>query len=214
VVEESLPPPLPPSPVEEPPEEEPDEKPKRKRRPVREDRDDDDDDRSPRGRAKKGVPVWVWGIIAAGVLLPLTCCGGLFTLGFFQAATEQDNTERGDVSTKGGNASAPGVVQLDERNLVDFVDHPETFKGKTLRIKARLDSPIFAGRGDSLRNYAGKRVEFFASGDKSAHLTLFVTLPRDQELPNATSFNDLIIEFVCREGKTDSGNEALSVKRP
>jgi hypothetical protein len=91
------PPPLPPPVAEDLPEDLPPEEQPRKRRKAREDEEDDEDDEDddrPRRRlrrdsAKKGVPLWVWGAIAACLLLPLACCGGFFALGFKKGLTEK-----------------------------------------------------------------------------------------------------------------------------
>src|SRR5579872_5581854 len=52
------------------------------------------------------------------------------------------------------------VRVLSRKEIVDLIDHPERFKGKTLRAEFRVDSPIYASDGNSLRNYMGQEVKF------------------------------------------------------
>jgi hypothetical protein len=179
------------------------------------DLDDEEEDRPRRRRdgspPKRGVPPWVWMLAGAGGLVFL-CCGGLFATGFV-GGCRQGMREVRDQREAQEKDAASGIVSLNRQRMVEFIDHPERFKGKTLRVEATLRSGIFGDRGDSLRNYAGQVVEFSAFGSNMERLVLHVQMPANKELPNAKFGDDLVVIFVCKEGRTDSGNEAVSVAR-
>lgn len=105
------------------------------------------------------------------------------------------------------------VTVLRDQRIVEFIDHPERFKGQTLRAELTLDSSIHGDRGDSLRRYAGQEVRFRGYGPKYEKLILSIKMPTTGELPNAQYLDDLVVTFICRDGKLVNGNEAIKIER-
>lgn len=104
--------------------------------------------------------------------------------------------------------------RIEPDQIVELIDHPERFKGKTVTVLVRVDSHIHARDGDSLQKYAGRDVRFRAFGPGgSARLDLTVRMPADG-LPNAKMDDELLVTFLCKEGRTASGNEGIRVERP
>lgn len=146
-------------------------------------------------------------------LVALSCLTGC-------ARPSHQSTDRADTGRRvekvrpaPAKSTPPGIVFLESSQLAEFIDYPERFKGKTIQARLDIEEPIFGDKGDSLRNYAGKDVRFFAIGDKLERLNVTIRMP-DKGLPNAVFPNPLLITFRCKEGRLDTGNEALQVARP
>jgi hypothetical protein len=92
---------------------------------------------------------------------------------------------------------------------MDFIDHPEKSKGKTLTAPLNVKSL----GGGSLRDRAGKPVQFYRFvGTNSTDVT--ITMPeKAEEIPNATAGDTVTVTFVCEQGKTNEGNRATAIKR-
>lgn len=97
--------------------------------------------------------------------------------------------------------------------LLDFSDHPENYKGKTLtfemfppsRSKFGLREAAWAGGGCPFEAYAPK-------GRNKAVILINYEGISDQ-IPNARAGDKLIVTFVCGAGDTRSGNKAVSISR-
>jgi hypothetical protein len=106
------------------------------------------------------------------------------------------------------------VTELSGDRITEFADHPERFKGKTIRAELSVGSPFHGHKGDSLRNHLGEPVDFWATGPANARLNLSVQIPNGIDVPNASYTDSVVVTFVCREGKLATGNEAVRVTRP
>lgn len=101
----------------------------------------------------------------------------------------------------------------ERKTIAELIDHPERFKGKTLKLSLSIDTPIFGSEGDSLRKYAGKDVQFFGYGDKDQKLNITIQMPQ-KDIPNAVSPDTLAVTFICKDGALNTGNVATRVERP
>lgn len=97
--------------------------------------------------------------------------------------------------------------------LNDFADNTATYKGKTVTLRAH--ATVLAFNGETLSSYAGKKLAFQAydTSDNSSIDTLFISIPKNINIPSAGSTDDLFITFKCTKGTTKDGNEALSIVR-
>jgi hypothetical protein len=173
-----------------------DEKPRRKRRRRRVEEDEDEESTSRKGGHKATTIV----LIVCGAVALLCCVpiGGILVL---WPSVRARTTEPGEVG---------GVVKLTDKQIVDFVDHPEKYKGQTLRLFLQINQPV----GESLRNYAGQEVKLYSTTGDQALFYVTIKMPTNSDLPNVQIYAPLIVTFVCRDGKLTSGNEAIKVVRP
>lgn len=104
---------------------------------------------------------------------------------------------------------ADGAIDLRGKTIVEFIDHPDRFKGKSLRGLLTVMSPVRGG--DSLRNYRNRDV-LFRCAEGRDQLDLRIRMP-DKDLPNAHAFDQLVVTFVCKDGELLTGNEAVAVDR-
>lgn len=100
-----------------------------------------------------------------------------------------------------------------EKELIEFRDNPERFKGKEVKAVVTVWMPASSGGGRSLRDHAGKPYRFcqYLNGGR---IEMTATLPSDAAaMPDAVG-GDVLLTFVCEQGKHNEGNRAVSVKRP
>ncbi len=98
--------------------------------------------------------------------------------------------------------------------IPDFVDNTEKYRGKTITLELTIWTEIAEERGRSLQNFVGSRVDFHGLGPKGAKLSMTITLPNEISVPRAVTLDRVLVTFICSQGRLNSGNEAVSVKRP
>lgn len=144
----------------------------------------DEDDRPRSRRKKRGLSPLAWVLVGLGGAA-LVCCGGLTAARLMPAPREGADP-------------------------VDFADNTQKYKGQTVTLALRVSSSIF--EGDSLRNYAGRPVQFRADGPKGEKVDVTVKMPAG-ELPNAKFGDPVLVTFVCSQGHLANGNDASKVIR-
>ncbi len=84
------------------------------------------------------------------------------------------------------------------KEMAEFRDHPEKFKGKTLTAKLTVLNPAgFGKEGPSIRDHPGKPMKFTTRAGADL-LELTVTMPeKADDIPNAMASNDVVVTFVC-----------------
>jgi hypothetical protein len=122
-------------------------------------------------------------------------------------------------------AAIDGLEQLlkeggaEKASIADLIDNTEKYKGTTITLMLRLntnpgDTLIDGAKGQSLQQFVGSDVQFFAIGPKRERLDIVISLPAGLVVPKAVSFDDLVVTFKCTKGDLRKGNEAVSIKRP
>lgn len=164
-----------------------------------------DDDR-PRRKAKSGgMPVWGWVLLGVGGLLFVgggLVCAGMLWVGKKTGEAITETVEKGQQERA-----------KDEDEILTLIDRTETLKGKTIRLEAKVSTSIFANKNQSIRDYRGKDVEFYAfSRVSNSRLNITIRMP-DSDLPAAVYGDSLAIVFVCTEGHKERGNVASQVHR-
>ena len=112
---------------------------------------------------------------------------------------------------------------------LQFLDNPEQFKGKTFNSNFYYRQFQSDGRaiqlGDLNKLVNSKEFDFidgdfiefqgyrYSKGIDNK-LEMSFELPKGLTVPNVSDNDEIIIEFKCNEGKHDSGNSIISVKRP
>lgn len=98
-----------------------------------------------------------------------------------------------------------------QKEMVEFQDHAERFKGKTLTFRLSATAP--AG-GTSARDHPGKPLDFHAYAG-SGILRMKVIMPDDtKDVPNLMAGDEALVTFTCQAGKLDEGNRAVKIVRP
>ena len=96
----------------------------------------------------------------------------------------------------------------------DFIDNTNKYKGKVITLDLTVSSLIVGNKKQSLRDFVGSSVEFYAFGPKHEHLDITVDLPTGLDVPKAVLGDRLSITFLCTTGQLDQGNQAKTVSRP
>lgn len=103
--------------------------------------------------------------------------------------------------------SATMIDKYNTEAAAQFFDNPAVFKGKTIRIIARLAA------GGQLRAVIGYTVKFIGFTEAPMEY-FFITIPNGLEVPNVSEYGDpVIITFHCEQGLLEKGNVALSIVR-
>lgn len=103
--------------------------------------------------------------------------------------------------------SATMIDKYNTEAAAQFFDNPAAFKGKTIRLIARLAA------GGQLRAVTGYTVKFIGFTEAPMEY-FFITIPKGLEVPNVSEYGDpVIITFRCEQGLLDKGNVALSFVR-
>src|SRR5262245_58061381 len=63
-------------------------------------------------------------------------------------------------------------------NIGDLVSHTANYKGKTMNLVVKIDEPIVRGKGQSLRDFAGRDVKFMALGANGERADLVIRIPQ------------------------------------
>jgi hypothetical protein len=154
------------------------------------DEEQEDEYERPSRRSHKGAGRGIW----TAVIVIGSIAAAIFIIGLLGWATASKQT-------------ADGVTTLTREEYVDLNDHPERYKGKTLRLLLTVETGISARNGDSLRNYSGQDVRFYGFGMGRGNVDLVIQMPKKGDLPNAHGHDDLVVTFICRNGQLQSGNE-------
>ena len=168
-------------------------------------------DRAPKAVAFHRV-AWMRVAIAAISLWMVFGCGGVLKkLGERQREEEQARAQQ--AAEKEWKAAAQPVVsgdvlEITRSNAAELADHPERFKGKTLKIDSFV---TLIPTGETLR---GKKEAHFCGRYPGMTLNVTVQIPSSLVVPPAKNTDDLKVIFICREGSLTTGNEAISVARP
>jgi len=140
------------------------------------------------------IPLAIFGAVAGALLLGMCCIGvgGVFWV---------------------LNSSTP--AKSNDVDILELIDHPERYAGKTLTLRLHLDEPVNL-TGKTLRDLTGKSVRFFTfsgPGGSGARLGIRIDIPSDLPVPNATSGDGVTVTFRCDRGSLTTGNIALSIRR-
>ena len=117
----------------------------------------------------------------------------------------------------GCTASHPGGKQHrrgPKVNLAHFIDHTDTYKGRTIQLIMKAAEPIDRARGESLRNYAGRDVKFTTPVPGRRPLNVVVTIPPGLPVPEVAGTEDVCVTFVCERGVLSDGNTAKAIETP
>jgi hypothetical protein len=99
-------------------------------------------------------------------------------------------------------------------NIADFISNTAAYRGKPLMLPLRVDEPIAADRGQSLRDYVGRDVRFTTRGPRGERLDLAIRIPEGLSVPEAGNGDEVFVTFVCTRGSLREGNEARTVQLP
>jgi hypothetical protein len=99
-------------------------------------------------------------------------------------------------------------------NISDLIRHTAAYKGKTMTLNLKVDEPILAGKGKSLRDFAGKDVKFTAPASNGERLNLVIKIPENVAPPEAFQSDELRVTFTCTRGDLRQGNEARTIELP
>jgi len=107
---------------------------------------------------------------------------------------------------------APPAEQ--QMNIADFIDNTANYKGEYITLNLTVMEPIFADKGHSLRDFAGRDVRFYTRAPNGGRLNIVLSLPAGLPVPNVGYLDRVEVTFVCKDGSLRSGNEARSIVRP
>lgn len=99
--------------------------------------------------------------------------------------------------------------------LSRFADNPEAFKGKTITFEGTYVNRAGPQKLRARIGEDGIPIQVY-SPNRKAKLYLGLMIPKDTpptEVPNAGDGEDVIVTFVCTEGKTGRGNKAVMIRR-
>jgi hypothetical protein len=98
-------------------------------------------------------------------------------------------------------------------NVSHFFLHPAAYKGKTITLPLVIAEAIDRSRGQSLRQYANRYVQFAANGSGGEKFSLVIRLPENVSIPEAARGDEVEVTFVCSRGDLRQGNEATALVR-
>ena len=110
-------------------------------------------------------------------------------------------------------ASGKPVRKGPKVNVSHFFQHPGSYKGKTITLPLVIAEAIDRSRGQSLRQYANRYVQFAAHGSGGERFSLVIRLPENIALPEAARGDEVEVTFVCSRGDLRQGNEATALVR-
>jgi hypothetical protein len=185
-------------------------------------RDDSKERPSPRSqspaRRSRGMPVWVW-ILVAGIGVNFLICCGAFLVGFVNAFNEgkeraQKEKEDAKIHIQAQETAKKEMKQRElqqelQRKGREFVDHPEQFRGRTVKMRLMIEGPLAAD--ESLQQFAGRDVKFKPLGDNDSPFGPSITIQVPGNVPDAHVFDDVIVTVTCREGQLTKGNVATRI---
>ena len=99
-------------------------------------------------------------------------------------------------------------------NIPNFIANPGSYKGKTMSLELKVAEAIDRGKGQSLRDYAGKEVKFSAAGPKAERLNLVIKIPAGLTVPEVGQSDSVRVTFTCTQGSLSQGNEARLIELP
>jgi hypothetical protein len=103
-------------------------------------------------------------------------------------------------------------IELNDKNLVDFIDNTEMYKGKLISLVAKVETGVFAADGKSLRDLVGDPIRF-SKQLGNARLDVLITIPAALDVPKASYGDRVLIVFLCGSGSLQHGNKAKSIRR-
>lgn len=110
-----------------------------------------------------------------------------------------------DVTGKG--FMPDGSATFNWTDASKLLDNTHTYKGKTLSIKINYDGGGFR-RDDRLVSLVG--TVFYRSGS----FDISFEVPPGAPQPKVRPGDDLLVTFICKEGKLDVGNTVVKIERP
>jgi hypothetical protein len=105
-------------------------------------------------------------------------------------------------------AAARNPVTLDKSGRADFLDNTASYKGKAIRTECE-----WIGGGLRSRSTGRMTVLEVDVWHTSGLFHVNVRVPEELEIPNIQSGDDLVITFLCEQGRLNTGNTALKVER-
>jgi hypothetical protein len=99
-------------------------------------------------------------------------------------------------------------------NIADFMNNTAGYKGKAIMLPLRVDEPIVQDRGQSLRDYMGRDVQFTTRGPRGERLEIAIRIPEGLPVPEVGNSDEVFVTFVCTRGSLRQGNEARAIQLP
>lgn len=96
-------------------------------------------------------------------------------------------------------------------NVPDFLKNTSAYKGKSITLELKVEEDGFRSQGRSLRDFVGKDVLFTTLGPKGEKTKLVVTIPEGATIPDHAS-DEVIVTFVCAQGRLKQGNKARLIE--
>ena len=101
-----------------------------------------------------------------------------------------------------------------KRQVNDFGDWPERYKGKTVEIKATYVPLGHRFLDTSVRTLLPNDLaRFGVAGRGDAQFTFSVSVPK-ADVPEVRPREDAWVRFVCESGDRHQGNRGLQIRRP
>ena len=110
--------------------------------------------------------------------------------------------------------SGCGENTMTGADILDFKDHPEHFKGKTLTI---IDKYSGLQLDPAMIERDGGAIVFSATGEVKGdrHFVVFIIqIPKGLKVPGLASNDRAIVTFLCGDGNNRTGNVAIDIRRP
>ena len=100
-------------------------------------------------------------------------------------------------------ATDTGPKLTSKADLMDFADHPEKWKGKTITLEVlHFNKP--------LRGYKGQSMPCTTN---EANFRMSIDVPDSDDLPNIANASYYIATIECTEGNHKSGNKLVKAQR-
>ena len=97
-------------------------------------------------------------------------------------------------------------------NVLNFSTNPAAYKGKSITLALKVDEAF--NPSQSLRDCAGREVQFTASAPRGQQIKLAIAVPPGLSMPEAGQGDEVFVTFVCKLGELHKGNEATLIELP
>ncbi|MEZ6142599.1 MAG: GYF domain-containing protein [Zavarzinella sp.] len=119
---------------------------------------------------------------------------------------EEDRRKQEEQEALARAASNP--ITLDKSERADFLDNTADYKGKAVRFECE-----WIGGGLRSRSTGRMTVLELDVYHGSGLFNVNVRVPEELEIPNIQKADDLVVTFLCEQGKLNTGNKALKIER-
>lgn len=104
--------------------------------------------------------------------------------------------------------AANNPITLDKSERADFLDNTANYKGKAVRFECE-----WIGGGLRSRSTGRMTVLELEVYHGSGFFKINVRVPEELDIPNIQKADDLVVTFLCEQGKLNTGNKALKIER-